>query len=329
MMKNNKSFDEVYGATRAVIFGHAVADALGVPVEFNSRASLMRDPVLNMREYGTYHMPRGSWSDDTSMTLAALAALSGGELDFDAVMHNFWLWYSEGSFTPAGKLFDIGGTSAEAIMNYGVRGLTPTACGLCAPNSNGNGSLMRILPFVLFAKYSGYSGNVAELIRAASSLTHAHERSVVGCGIYTEIVLALLDAPEPSSVSLGIKRAHDIYKTSSEFAAYSRIFDKNFPLLEEKDIKSSGYVVDTLEAAIWCILTTNDYKSCVLKAVNLGEDTDTVAAVAGGLAGALYGYGAIPREWVEQLLKNDYVDRLCADAARGFLARSRKNSENK
>ena len=99
-----------------------------------------------------------------------------------------------------------------------------------------------------------------------------------------------------------------------EFEHYRRIFAPDFEMLSMDEIKSTGYVVDTLEAALWCVLTTDSYRECVLKAVNLGDDTDTVAAIAGGLAGALYGYDSIPNDWLSQLKKKNYIEKMCEDA---------------
>ena len=116
------------------------------------------------------------------------------------------------------------------------------------------------------------------------------------------------------SLLAGIKFAGEDLDYLPEYEHYHRIFEPDFEKLTREEIKSSGYVVDTLEAALWCVLTTNDYRSCVLKAVNLGEDTDTVAAVAGGLAGILYGLDAIPKEWLSNLKKREYIEQMCEEA---------------
>ena len=121
--------------------------------------------------------------------------------------------------------------------------------------------------------------------------------------------------PVKSAVYLGLADARKVYENTEAFRHYKRILDENFKNTNRDDIKSSGYVVDTLEAAIWCLLTTDNYKDCVLKAVNLGEDTDTVAAIAGGMAGALYGYNSIPKEWLDTLMKREFIENMCTRAA--------------
>lgn len=300
---------------KAVMLGHAVADALGVPVEFCSRAELAENPVTEMLGYGSYPVPAGSWSDDTSMSLCALDSLAKGEINYDEIMRNLGKWYYDDEFTPAGEMFDAGNTCSFAIHNYHKANCSYRDCGLDDERSNGNGSLMRIHPFVLFAHYKMMPLKDWEpMIFEASALTHAHERSKVGCGIYAYILLHLLADPNIGAVETALKRAEANYRDYEEFAHYTRVFKPDFAKLDADEIRSSGYVVDTLEAAVWCLLTTDNYKDCVLKAVNLGSDTDTVAAIAGGLAGALYGYEAIPQEWRNTLIKREYIEALCEQA---------------
>ena len=306
---------------KSVVLGHAVADALGVPVEFCTRAELDQNPVTKMMGYGTYPYPAGTWSDDTSMSLAALDSLASGEVNFDEIMQNFAKWYYEDDYTPTGKLFDVGGTCAAAIERY-RDGISPVDCGLCVPTANGNGALMRIHPFVLYAFEKGMDVDVWEsLIFGASALTHRHRRSLIGSGIYPFVLLELLKCPTKEAVRTGLAKAHERYAGEEQLAYYQRIFDENFAALPREQIKSSGYVVDTLEAALWCLFTTDSYRDCILKAANLGEDTDTVAAVAGGLAGALYGLDAIDEEWKKTLLRLDYIEEMCERASVSWMAK--------
>lgn len=304
---------------KSVVLGHAVADALGVPVEFCSREELVRKPVSEMLGFGTYSVPAGSWSDDTSMSLCALASLAEGKIDFDEIMQNFGRWYYNNEFTPSGEVFDVGNTCRLAIHNYHHKNCSYKDCGLGDANSNGNGSLMRIHPFVLYAHYKMMKPTDWEpMIFEASALTHAHQRSGLACGIYAHILMNLLADPSIDAVETALKQAKLRYRDNGEFCHYSRIFDSDFPKLDVGKIKSSGYVVDTLEAAVWCLLTTDNYKDCVLKAVNLGSDTDTVGATAGGLAGALYGYDAIPKDWLNTLIKGEYIEAMCEKAHRNW-----------
>ena len=298
---------------KAVILGHAVGDALGVPVEFQTRKALDADPVTDMRGYGTYPVPVGSWSDDTSMTLCALDALAQKSFLWDAVMVNFGRWYYKDEFTPTGKMFDVGTTCRLAIDDFFLNQIDIDHCGRRDERSNGNGSLMRIIPFVLYAP------NDLAFIEKASCLTHAHRCSQIACGIYSLILEELLSMRKVAAYTEGLRKAADHYGHEPEWIHFA-------PLLEigkrsRDSIRSSGYVVDTLEAALWCLATTDSYRECVLKAVNLGDDTDTVAAVAGGLAGGVYGLKGIPQEWLKSLQRKDYIEALCEKAALRWSAK--------
>ena len=311
----------------ALILGHAVGDALGVPVEFRSRAELQADHVQGMRGFGTYNVPAGSWSDDTSMTLALLESLVRvGHLDLRDVMENFRKWMDEAAFTPTDTVFDMGRTCGLAITNF-KRGFAPVECGGTGEADNGNGSLMRIAPLVpyLYARYRKELPDEAlRIVHDVSAMTHAHPRSQMACGIYTLIAVKLLDsAALEDAIKEGLSEAHERYgkigRFRDELEMYRRLWDVgSFRVLPIEDIRSSGYVVDTLEAVIYCLLTTGSYKECVLKAVNLGEDTDTVGAIAGGLAGLAYGRDEIPQKWKEALLKKEQILLLCQEFAKQF-----------
>ena len=305
---------------RSVMIGHAVGDALGVPVEFCAREELLKNPVMDMMGFGSYPMPAGAWSDDTSMSVAALDSLANGEILYDEIMGNFVKWANLDDYTPTGEMFDIGVTCKKAIRKFvEEEGISPLVCGLPYENANGNGSLMRIHPFVLMAYFREDLRPLADMIfENASRLTHAHERSVLACKIYGRVLFSLIEKPSRESVFKALAEAKAIYADNSEYSAYRRLFSDDFEALTAREIRSSGYVVDTLEAAIWCLLTTGNYAECVLKAVNLGEDTDTVAAVAGGLAGALYGYETIPKKWRDTLIKRAYIEEMCDRAAKNW-----------
>ena len=140
---------------------------------------------------------------------------------------------------------------------------------------------------------------------------------MVGCGIYSLIAVQLLEGKTIlEAVQIGLSNAEKYYNDSNfadEFEKYLRLWREDFATLPEEEIKSTGYVVDTLEAALWCLLNTKDYKSLVLKAVNLGDDTDTIAAVAGGLAGIYYGLEEIPEEWLLKLQSREYLEEIASD----------------
>lgn len=305
----------------AAVLGLVVGDALGVPAEFKSRMELKANPVTDMIGYGTHNQPAGTWSDDSSMVAATMEWLSemgNNEPDYAMLMDKFSNWLLHGDYTPYGNTFDCGISTSRAIMNYG-RGMEPLQCGGQSDYDNGNGSLMRILPAALWMseELAGEHVSGTDFIFNLSSVTHAHVRSKVGCLIYSKLIADLFYAQNDNKFETVQKSLQNCKKCLDamndeqivyEIEKYDRLWElKLFERLDEEDIKSTGYVVDTLEAAVWCFLNTDSYRDCVLKAVNLGNDTDTVGAVAGGLAGLYYGLEDIPAEWIERLPRVEWI----------------------
>ena len=331
------------------IIGFCVGDALGVSVEFMTRESLAQDPVTDMRGYGTYNQPPGTWSDDTSMVLCFMDSfIHSKKLNYWDLITKYISWMNEAEYTPHGEVFDIGNTTRSALEFYIEHPekyhFAPDTgwigAGGTSEYDNGNGSLMRILPYVFLLSNASRgkdaireNKDISRTIHEISSMTHNTYRCSIACGIYIYIAKRLivgdtikdavrtgvydavraglgavsLDEPEGSEQ----KRAY-----SDELKRYERILDREnqgFSNLPKESIKSSGYVVDTLEAVLWCLLNTDDYESCVLKAVNLGGDTDTIAALAGGLAGIHYGINAIPEKFTCHISRLDYIKQLCSD----------------
>lgn len=284
------------------IMGFIVGDALGVPVEFNKRDTYK---IEFMTGYGTYNQPPGTWSDDSSMTLATMDAIGRckGKINTTDIMMNFIDWFYNGCYTPYGSCFDVGNTTKRAIQKYASGKYNIDTCGCNEVEDNGNGSLMRMLPLVFMEKVSD------DDIDSVSAITHAHPISKYACEVYVCFAKwlyahASIEEAYEKTTSF-MKMGLFNYRLGEEFMEFL-----NIPNLKRNDIKSTGYVVDTLIAAVWCLMHTNNYKDCVLTAVNLGGDTDTIAAVAGGLAGILYGIKGIPEEWIDSLPKKDEITEI-------------------
>ena len=303
---------------RGMLFGLATCDALGVPVEFYSRSDLKNNPVVGMRSFGTWQQPAGTWSDDTTLTIAAMESISRlKRIDFEDIAENFLKWFTHDEFTATGDLFDIGRTTQGSIVRFSRRILPPTKCGATESSSNGNGSLMRILPvpIYLFATRGKISADELKIIHDFSALTHAHAVSKISCGIYSLVAAQILSGKNIcDAFAAGMNDAKIFYGFDAEFKHFSRL-NKDFAALPENEIRSSGYVVDTLEAALWCLLNTDNFKDLALKVVNLGGDTDTAGAVAGGLAGMIYGVEEIPAQWLDTLKRRDYLEKIANDFA--------------
>lgn len=288
------------------IMGLVVGDALGVPVEFRKRDTY---EVTDMIGFGTYNQKPGTWSDDSSLTLATVESMGRmGKVDPMDIMKNFLDWLEDGWFTPYGDVFDVGGATRRAITRFS-KGTKPLDCGGKTRMDNGNGALMRILPVAMLPD----NGDKQAKIQNVAHLTHAHFISDFACMIYTAIVENLMKgSPNDVAVLAGIQRYKEQLDNVSMLSEFGKL--EQIEWLERTFVKSSGYVIDTLEAALWCFLNTETYRDCVLAAVNLGEDTDTVAAVAGGLAGIYYGIGGeagIPESWIEQIARKDWIREIC------------------
>ena len=254
---------------RDCIYGQAVGDALGVPYEFCARGTFKCD---GMTGFGTHRQPAGTWSDDTSMTLAICDSYRvKGYIDIDDIRNRFLSWFYNDEYT-CDYVFDVGNTTASALKSKQ---------GNSDEYSNGNGSLMRTLPLA-------FTNATNEEIEAVSAITHAHQISTKACVTLTRIARMLIDGSSPRIVA--------------ETLDFDYTDDVGF-------IRSGGYVLDTLYAAFWCLVTTSTYEKCVLKAVNLGDDTDTTATIAGGLAGIAYGIDQIPSKWIEQLRNKETIER--------------------
>lgn len=305
------------------IMGVVIGDALGLPVQFKSREELKENPVTEMMGYGTFNMPKGAWSDDSSMTLATLDSIRAcKEINYDDIMQRFVGWEINGEYTPTGKAYDQGCTCVEAIYNY-IEYQDYKTCGKTGEWANGNGALMRIMPVCLYAYFEHKKGIISideaiTIIHQTASLTHHHLRSNIACGSYFFMIKAIID--EEGTLIEKLQKGMDdakAYYTSNianltEWIRYSRFVDlSKFSKEEEENIKSSGYVVDSLEAAVWSLVTTSTFKDALLKAVNLGRDTDTIAAIAGGLGGIFYGYNSMPTEWKKAVIMREEIVALC------------------
>ena len=270
---------------KAVVYGAAVGDALGVPFEFLHRGTFACE---GMSAGGFHNMPLGTFSDDTSLLIATCDSIRATKgIDIDDMRAKFRQWCYKGAYSADGKVFDVGNATVTALDQ---------GFGCSHERSNGNGSLMRIAPLA-------FTDASDDQIREVSAITHAHPISTESCVVFVHILRHVL-----GGVPLQDAIAQSIPK-DPHFA-----FMETIDRLERDSVNSGGFVLHTLEAALWCALNTNSYRDCVLAAVNLGSDTDTTACVAGALAGAIYGYSAIPAEWIDQLRGTQVIDSCLFDA---------------
>ena len=292
----------------ATLYGGIVGDLMGVPVEFKKRGTFHVEDVMG---YGTYNQPPGTWSDDTSLTLCLVENIIE-KGDTRSLMDKFVRYMEQGYLTPFGEMFDIGITTAEAVSSY-KKGVVPEQCGKTGEFDNGNGTLMRIAPLVFVLINEDDFKKRKALIQQYTMITHSHPRSIVGSIIYIELLLSLY---KNNSLELALNEVYNLLQNNlqdelhTELNAYSRIFEENFLRISEDEINSSGYIVHSLEAAIWSVGHASTFKEAILRAVNLGEDTDTIAAITGALAGMCHQIEGIPTDWLNAIVKKQEIDDL-------------------
>ena len=304
------------------LLGQAAGDAFGVPVEFMSREQVRRLDLREMTGCDTQPqpdsrwgglIPSGSWSDDTSMAAASMASFvrNGGLIDYEDQLEQFVRWWYEGEYCSLARPFGLGGNVSAALQRH-LGGTPALSCGGREIMDNGNGALMRILPFSLYCIFKGLDKD--ETVRVTgngSAITHGHEISRMCCFIWTEFLRALAEGA-------GVEGAVDHIEglpyrewfSGETMDALEFVTGKKIRTLKEEDISETGYVVDTLYAALYSMLHADDFEGSIRCAVNLGYDTDTAAAVTGTAAGILYGREGIPDRWLRALRKRGELEYL-------------------
>jgi ADP-ribosylglycohydrolase len=298
---------------KSAIMAGIIGDTLGVPREYSAALEHSLCAVKNELGYGRFDHPEGTWSDDTSLALCTMESLCNG-YNLDEMGKLFCRWMFEGYWTPGGYVFDSGLTTFLALDDLRAGRKTVRTCGQVLDDDNGNGSLMRILPVALYFRNKPVEGFLAA-VHEISQITHAHPRSKMACGIYALLVRELINgADKGPAYTSAINQARDHYEREEAFrkesGAFSRILSYRLPEYEEDEIKSSGYVIDTLESAVWAFMKFGSTREILLKTVNIGLDTDTTGMAAGGLAGICHGLDDVPSQWVDALVRRSDIERM-------------------
>jgi ADP-ribosyl-[dinitrogen reductase] hydrolase len=297
----------------AALFGLAIGDALGVPVEFKKREELKDRQVKDYEGYQTHNQPPGTFSDDSSLTFCLAESLCHG-YDLNDMGQRFVKWFFEGYWTAGGEVFGVGKSTEDSITRL-RDGVSPLQSGNYADDCYGNGSLMRILPLLFYIREMDVEERY-RIIREVAVITHGSIRTILACFYYLEYALELLNGSEKMMAIL--KTQHTVNNC---------IKGKNIPREEmevvEVLIRGKMFMKDvssivtihhanlTIEAAVFCLLRTESYSEAVLMAVNLGDDTDTTASVTGALAGIYYGFESIPEKWIIGIRRSDDIYDLC------------------
>jgi len=296
-MKENLTFrmaDNVLDRARGALLGLAVGDALGATLEFKTRDSYL--PLTDMVGGGPFNLAPGEWTDDTSMALALADSLLGCRgLNPQDLAERFCRWRYEGRYSHNGRCFDVGNTVSQALGEFRRTG-SPIS-GSCDARSAGNGSLMRLAPVALFWAHDPET--CMEMARLQSRVTHGAEEAVEACAAFALLLSKAIRGDGKDTVL-----SPHVGRWPEKVASALRME----PIARPRSlVRGLGYVIHSLEAAIWAVGNSNDFREAVLLAANLGEDADTTAAITGQLAGAIWGESGIPDEWLRKLAWRDQI----------------------
>lgn len=302
------------------LLGLSVADAIGVPVEFQSREELDQHPVTDIRGYGTYNQPPGYFSDDSSLAFGLAESLAKGSFDLRDQAVRLINYKTHGYWTPADEVFDIGRTTSLAIDRLAVllrEGKTadlPHLHRRATEQDNGNGALMRVFPLYAYLRDRPVGEWMAPIWQH-SALTHGHVRSACCCFLYLRFCHhLLLTGRKHTALQTARRELLDFLAVANlplaELDALATLIKADFSSLARTQVQGSGYVVQSLEAALWATFNGESYREVVLLAVNLGRDTDTTACIAGAPAALHYGADAIPADWLAALARRDDIISL-------------------
>lgn len=289
--------DAVRDRALGAFIGLAVGDALGTTLEFETRDA--KPPVTDMVGGGPFNLLPGQWTDDTSMALClgdSLIACDG--LDERDLMERFARWYLHGENSSTGSCFDIGITTRNAIEQF--RRTDDPIAGPTDARTAGNGSIMRLAPVAI--RYHNDRERLRVAARRQSYVTHGAAEAVDACEALATVLASLIQGQPLTDV---LSRSYGPFCPGVQ-----RVMDGSYRRKARNEIRSSGYVIHTLESALWCVNETTTFRDAVLLAVNLGDDADTIGAVTGQIAGAAYGVLAIPKEWATSLSGNDRLVRV-------------------
>lgn len=315
--------------TTDALLGLATGDALGVPFEFQSRSDMAANPATGMIGHGTHDQLPGTWSDDSSLAFCLADSLLKG-YDLRDMADQFVRWLREAHWTARDRVFDIGNNTHNSIRNLEellkeegdeqLKALTTIE----NEYENGNGSLMRILPLLFYIKGMPIAEQFAR-IHEVSALTHRHSRAAMSCLIYLKLAENLLAGKEKiqayRDMCSEVNSFWDALSTwpAEERSRFDKIMAQDLLDADVDQLSGSGYVLPTLEAALYFFLRENSYSDTVLGLINLGFDTDTTATVGGGLAGLYYGAAGIPENWLEQLARRQDIEALGQELAEKYL----------
>lgn len=309
------TMEKLVDRKRGALVGLAIGDALGAAVEFMSPGSFRR--VTGYRGGGPHGLAPGQWTDDTSMALALADSIANAGWDLNDQAERYLDWWQHGEYSVNGRCFDIGNTTRSALGRF-KKTRDARSSGDSSERAAGNGSIMRLAPVpIRYADlFPDRLGDLIRLLVESSVPTHASPQCQSACAYFGLLLAALIrgedrqDVLDPAWPPLAeLRKSHPLHPEIDAVAA------GNFRGKQPPEIVGSGYVVESLEAALWAFHDAKDFREAVLRAVNLGDDADTTGAVCGQLAGAYWGESGIPEQWRDGLARKDMIEKAVAGLA--------------
>lgn len=302
-MNNTKRAENIKDATDGCLIGLAVGDAVGTTLEFKPRGTFT--PITDMIGGGPFHLKAGEWTDDTSMALCLAQSLIRKKgFDPKDQMNRYFNWYQMGYMSSNGECFDIGNTVSSALLDYEKTGLPFS--GARGELSAGNGSLMRLAPIIIF-----YKNNIEEALFYAgesSRTTHGADECIDSCKAFTSIILEVFSGKNKEEAIVNCN-----YQATTQ--KVRNICQGDFLKKSYEQITGSGYVIESLESALWCFFHSKSFADAILLAANIGNDADTTAAICGQISGAYYGLSGIPEHWKSKLVMYSEIQGMASNLA--------------
>lgn len=284
------------------LFGLYIGDALGAPLEFKDSGTF--EEITEYSYGGVHSVKIGQWTDDSSMALCLMDSLMKDGFDLSSQLENYIKWLKYGEFSSIGRCFDIGITVNNALSNYAIT--KDVYSGSKNNAQSGNGSIMRLAPVPIYF----YNNSLEDIIKysvESSKTTHGSPICLDSVGYFTSVLYSIFKGETDKDLIIKNK----FYTPTDEDVIYLKELDYN--QVVKYDLEPTGYVIHSLKCALWCFYKTNSFEEAVLKAVNLGGDSDTIGAIVGQIAGAYYGYDSIPDYYINNLMKKDYLTKVTDD----------------
>lgn len=291
------------------LMGFVIGDAMGIPLKNKSREELLNKPVTKMLGNGTYNLPEGTWGENTSLLIATIDSINAkSTVDLNDIALKFSAFINHAQYTADHEVFAINQTTLQAITKFQENYNDLDLNGITSDTAIDNGALVRIIPIAYYSLEKKLKDTeILELVTKVCSLTHSNEINIMGCYIYVRFAIFLLTGKDKYSAYSMTKCVDYTMFSDQTRALYNRLIKDDITKLKINEINSSSNIIDTLEATIWVFLQSENYKEAIIGAINLGDDTSSIAALTGCLAGIVTDYNLFPEEWKDAILRREYL----------------------